>query len=130
MPDFGVRRYAGKLCKLLICKRKITEDIVKLLKSWRHSGFHVFCGNRIQPEDKEAMKYLARYIIRACFSQERMTYIPEESRVVYVYKNGKEKKEFEALEWLAAMTSHIPDKGQMVHYYRLLQSRFKRDLKG
>ncbi len=26
---------------------------------------------------------LARYIIRASFSQERMTYIPEESKVIY-----------------------------------------------
>jgi hypothetical protein len=42
------------------------------------------------------MESPARYIIRACFSQERMTYIPEESKVVYISKNGKEKKEFKA----------------------------------
>jgi hypothetical protein len=110
--------FKHKVFRLLISKGKITEDMVKLLKSWRHSGFHVFCGNRIQPGDKDAMESLARYIIRACFSQERMTYLPAESKVIYVSKNGKEKKEFEALEWLAAMCSHIPDKGmQMVHYY-------------
>jgi hypothetical protein len=42
------------------------------------------------------MESPARYIIRACFSQERMTYTPEKSKVIYVSKNGKEKKEFEA----------------------------------
>ena len=88
--------FRHKVFRLLISKGKITEDMVTLLKSWRHSGFHVFCGNRIQPGDKDAMESLARYIIRACFSQERMTYIPEESKVIYVSKNGKEKKEFEA----------------------------------
>ena len=32
--------------------------------------------------------------------------------------NGKEEKVFDALEWLAAMGSHVPDKGeQMVRYY-------------
>jgi hypothetical protein len=85
-----------KVFRLLISKKKITEDIVKLLKSWLHSGFNIFCGNRIQPGDKDAVESLARYIIWACFSRERMTYTPEESKVVYVFKNGKEKKEFEA----------------------------------
>ena len=42
---------------------------------------------------------LARYIIRASFSQERMTYIPEESKVIYQSKDGKEEKVFDALEW-------------------------------
>ena len=37
---------------------------------------------------------IARYIVRASFSQERMTYIAEESKVVYQSKDGKEKKVF------------------------------------
>ena len=66
---------------------------------------------------EDAMENLARYIIRASFSQERMTYIPEESKVVYLSKDGKEEKAFDALEWLAAMCSHVPNKGQqMVRY--------------
>lgn len=44
-----------------------------MLMSWRHSGFNVFYGPRIYPPDEEAMENLARYIIRASFSQERMT---------------------------------------------------------
>jgi hypothetical protein len=35
------------------------------------------------------MENLARYIIRASFSQERMTYIPEETKGIYQYKDGK-----------------------------------------
>lgn len=81
-----------KVFRLLISKGKITEDMVKLLKSWRHLRFHVYCGDWIQPGDRDAMESLARYIIRACFSQERMTYMPEGSKVVYVSKNGKEKE--------------------------------------
>ena len=73
------------------------------------------------------MENLARYIIRASFSQERMTYIQAESKVSYQSKDGKEEKVFDALEWLAAMCSHVPNKGesfdlealdrQMVRYY-------------
>jgi len=64
------------------------------------------------------MENLARYIIRASFSQERMTYDREAAEVVYRSKGGKKVKGFDPLVWLAAMCSHVPNKGeQMVHYY-------------
>jgi hypothetical protein len=110
--------FRHKVFKMLLSKGKITEDLVNMLMSWRHSGFNVFSGPRIQPGDEEAMENLARYIIRASFSQERMAYIPEEATVIYQSKDGKEEKVFDALEWLAAMCSHVPNKGeQMVRYY-------------
>jgi len=47
-----------------------------------------------------------------------MTYIPEESKVVYKSKDAKDEKVFDPLEWIAAMCSHVPNKGeQMVRYY-------------
>ena len=47
-----------------------------------------------------------------------MTYIPGESKVVSRSKDGKEEKVFDALEWLAAMCSHVPNKEQqMVRYF-------------
>jgi hypothetical protein len=101
-----------KVFKMFISKGKITQDLVGMLISWRHSGFNVFYGPSIQPGDEEAMENLAPYIIRASFSQERMTYIPEESKVAYQSKDGKEEKVFDAIEWLAAMCSHVPNKGE------------------
>jgi len=110
--------FRHKVFKMLLSKEKITQDLIDMLIKWRHSGFNVFCGPRIQPGEEEAMENLARYIIRASFSQERMTYVPEKSKVIYQSKDGKEEKIFDALEWLAAMCSHVPNKGeQMVRYY-------------
>jgi len=57
---------------------------------------------------------LARYIIRASFSQERMTYLHEESKVLYESTDGKEEKVFDAFEWLAAMDSNVPDKEEQM----------------
>jgi len=38
--------------------------------------------------------------------------------VLHRSKDGKNEKTFDALEWLAAMCSHVPNKGeQMVRYY-------------
>jgi hypothetical protein len=61
----------------------------------------VFVGPKILPREEEAMENLARYIIRASFSQERMTYLPEESKVIYESKDGKEEKVFGGLRnWI------------------------------
>ena len=58
------------------------------------------------------MENLARYIIRASFSQERMTYLPEESRIIYRSKDHRQEKTFEALDWLAAIDlPRPPDPG-------------------
>jgi hypothetical protein len=110
--------FQHKVLGMLFRKGKITEEEDKLIMSWRHSGFNVHCGPRIRLGDEEAIEILARYIVRASFSQERMTYIPEESKVLYRSKDGKNEKTFDAIEWIAAMCSHVPNKGeQMVRYY-------------
>ena len=50
--------------------------IVENMMQRHHSGFNVYCGDAIWPHNQEGLENLARYIIRASFSQECMTYIP------------------------------------------------------
>jgi hypothetical protein len=110
--------FRHKVFKMLLARGRITKDLIAMLSNWRHCGFQVFCGQRLFPQEEAGMENLARYIIRASFSQERMTCVPEMSQVVYASKDGGGKKVFDALEWLAAMCSHIPDTGeQKVRYY-------------
>jgi len=121
-PPFEMKKlealFRHKVFKMLLAKDKITEDLIRMLSGWRHSGFNVFCGKRISPGDETAMENLARYIIRASFSQERMNYLDQEGKVVYTSKDGETTKIFTALEWMASMCSHIPNKAeQMVRYY-------------
>ena len=100
---------------MMLSKGKITEERVNMFMTWRHSGFNVFSGPRIQPGEEDAIENLARYIIRASFSQERMTYLSEDSKVVYRSKDGKEEKIFDALERLVPTKSgcsHVPNKGE------------------
>jgi hypothetical protein len=114
--------YFVKVLKMLLVKGTITQDMTALLvedpvfsgDKWRHSGFNVFSGPRILPGQEKSMENLARYIIRASFSQERMTYIPHEAKVIYQSKDGKEEKIFDALECLAAICSHVPNKGEQM----------------
>ena len=54
---------------MVLSKEKVTEDLVRMVMGWRHSGFNVFGEFRIQPGDENAMENLARYIVRVSFSQ-------------------------------------------------------------
>ncbi|MBA7582191.1 hypothetical protein ES708_24111 [subsurface metagenome] len=106
-----------KIFKMLLSKGLITERTVEFILSWTHSGFGIYCGERIYPGDKKSTENLARYIIRASFSQKRMKYFPQEAKVTYRSKYSKDIKEFSALEWMAALCPHIPDRGgQTVRY--------------
>ena len=125
--------FRHKVLRMLLNKGKITQERVRMLSGWKHTGFNVFCGNRISPTDETAMENLARYIIRASFSQEPMQYLDQEGTVVYRSKRGETTKCFPAMEWLAAMCSHIPNRGeQMVKYYGFYSnvSRGKRQKEG
>ncbi len=112
----GIFRH--KILKILLARGRITGELIELMAGWRHSGFNVFCGPRIWPRQQRAMENLARYIVRASFAQRRMRYRPGETQVRYDSKDGREQKSYDALEWLAAMGSHVPDRGaQSVRYY-------------
>jgi len=77
------------------------------------------------------LENLARYIIRASFSSERMTYIPASethtgaAKVIYHSKKDASKT-FDALDWLAQLTTHIPNRGeQMVRYYGFYSNKLR-----
>jgi hypothetical protein len=110
--------FRHNVLKMLLAKGKIMPDMIALLDKWRHTGFNVYVGSRILPRQEKSMENLARYIIRASFSQERMVYQREKGQVAYRSKDGSQIKVFDVLEWLAAMCSHVPNRGeQLARYY-------------
>jgi hypothetical protein len=100
------------------------DAVIENMLFWCHSGFNEYCGPTIWPNNDQGLEDLARYIIRACFSQQRMSYIAAadtldgQAKVIYRSKDGRTSKTFEALDWLTQLVTHIPNKGeQMVRYY-------------
>jgi hypothetical protein len=127
-PDFDPNAleeaFRYEVLKMLKKEGKINDAIIENMLSWHHSGFHVYVGSRIWPDDQTGLENLARYIVRACFSQQRMVYIPVEksadgvAKVIYASKDGRVKKTFDALDWLALLVTHIPARyEQTVRYY-------------
>ncbi|GAH18810.1 unnamed protein product, partial [marine sediment metagenome] len=109
--------FRHKILSMLKKRVLITDRVIGLISSWCHTDFNIYCTDRIYPRETKFMENLARYIIRASFSQERMKYVSEASKVIYKSKNGSDTKEFDTVDFIASICSHIPNKNeQMVRY--------------
>jgi hypothetical protein len=81
--------FRHKVFKRLLAEEKITETQVEKLLSWRHTGFSVYRGEKVDAEDKKGREHLASYILHPPMSQEKMTYDPETGTVHYRTKKKK-----------------------------------------
>ncbi|MDX9788743.1 MAG: transposase [Desulfobacterales bacterium] len=126
------KAFQHEVLKMLKKEGKINDAIIENLLSWRHSAFQVYIGGRILPDDETGLEKLAKCIIRACFSQERMDYKPVErstdgvAKVICTSKDGRTRKTFDALDWLAQLVMHIPDRyEQTVRYYGYYSNKLR-----
>ena len=84
--------FRHRILSMLKRRKLIGDRLIELVLSWRYTGFNVYLSDRIYPRFTQSMENLARYIIRASFSQERLNYISEASKVIYKSKNGNDTK--------------------------------------
>ena len=116
--------FAVEVFDMLKKEGKISRIIINNMNNWEHSGFNVYCGQPVRAWDDAGIERLSQYIVRAPISQERMIYMPAQespdgtAKVVYDGKTSRVDETFTALDWLARLVTHIPNKGeQMVRYY-------------
>ena len=114
--------FEHKVFTMLRKEGKITEKTIRLIRSWRYSGFNVDNHVFIKADNAEGLEGLVQYVARAPLSQEKMILDKAGDKVIYRSKlNPSLKRNFQVFdppEWIAAITSHIPDKGQqMIRYY-------------
>jgi len=108
--------FKDKLFAMLIQEGKISQELASKISSWPHSGFNIHNEVQIDADDEKGKETLAQYIVKAPVSQERMIYDREKQSVICRSKKGAVS--YDPLDWLDAISSHIPDKGtQNVHYY-------------
>ena len=83
-------------------------------------------GVRLARHDEAGKESLSHYIIRNPFSLDKVSYIEKSGMVIYRSrmthgKNKKNYKLFSAIEFIAAVTQHIPEKSfQLVRYFGVL----------
>lgn len=128
--------FRASVLKMLQKEGKIDEDFIRMLLQWRHvSGFNIHNGVKIDRKNEQGREALAQYIIRNPFSLEKINYIASSGKVIYRsgMGHGKNKKNFEifdAEEFIARITQHVPDKSfQLVRYYGWYSNRSRGDRK-
>ena len=119
--------FQANVLSLLLRERMISPELVERMKDWRHSGFHAFAGEEI-PDIEDALR-VGLYMVRGPAATSRLRADPaQEPKVRYLAKgtipdHGEERmsyghRDYDYLEWIARLTSHIPERGtQLVHYY-------------
>jgi hypothetical protein len=90
----------------------ISDDDVAQILSQEHSGFGAWLGDPFH--DKESEQFVARYIERAPLSLEKLSI--QDDIVTYTTKDGA-AHEFDALEFLAALSVHIPKTYESITRY-------------
>lgn len=103
----------------------ISQDLVDKVMCWRHSGFDAYFGPPIASLAETVTVGLS--IMRPPVAASRL--VLEEGPVVRYFAKGivpgkdtlglfeRESRTFDYIEWMARVTSHIPDRGaHLVHY--------------
>jgi hypothetical protein len=117
---------------LLLQKKLIGLPLVEKIVCWRQTGFNVHSQVRAQTRREE--ERVGKYMICPLQSLKRLFFDETAGKVRYQYsRHGSKEESMDYLEFIARVTSHISDKGQvMVRYdglysnaHRLFFSLFK-----
>jgi len=132
IPFAGLQKmteyFRRKVIWLFVEKELINEEFARNLLSWKHSGFSI--DNSVRMLDRKSKENIGQYMARPPLSLKKITYEPFKGRVLFHTTYSDYFKEnlhmFNALDFLAELTQHIPPKGvQLIRRYGLYSSRIK-----
>ena len=120
--------FRRKVIKYFEENKLINTGFAKYLLSWKNSGFSIDNSVRIFGSDEKVRESLAQYIARAPISLKKLKYEPFKGKVLFKTKYNEYFKEnfeiFDAVDFIAKVTAHIPPKGkQYIRRYGLYASR-------
>jgi hypothetical protein len=133
-PDCGEERLQMFSCKTRgfypSCHAKRREEWTEWkILGWRHTGFNIH--SKVRTKTRSAAERVGKYMIRPLLSLKRLLFDEKAGRVRYQYsKDGSREESMDYLEFIARVTSHIPDKGQvMIRYYGLYSNAHRGKLR-
>jgi hypothetical protein len=121
--------FAREVLRFLVHKELLSPEWADRLLSWRHTGFNVH--SRVRARTKREAERVGKYMIRPLLSLERLSFSEKEAKICYRYgKDAQEMERMDYLEFIARVTSHIPDKDQVtVRYYGLYANAYRGKVK-
>jgi hypothetical protein len=123
IPRLDDSRLAELFCRgvlaFLVGKELLSPEWAERILSWRHTGFNVH--SLVRAKTRPEAERVGKYMVRPVLALERLTFLERDGKVGYRWGRdvaGLETMDY--LEFIARVTSHIPDKGQVtVRYYGL-----------
>jgi ribosomal protein S27E len=111
--------FAREVLRLLVGRKLLSPEWAERILTWPHSGFNVH--SLVRAKTKTEAERVGKYMLRPILALERLTLLESEGKVGYRHgEKGSELETMDYLEFIARVTSHIPDKGQVtVRYYGL-----------
>jgi len=111
--------FTRQVLAFLVGRELLSPEWSERILSWRHTGFNVH--SRVRAKTKPEAERIGKYMIRPVLSLERLSFLEPEAKVSYRYGPDRAEQEtMDYLEFIARVTSHIPDKGQVtIRYYGL-----------
>jgi len=104
--------FAREVLAMLVRKELLSPEWAERILSWRHTGFNVH--SLVRAKTKPEAERVGKYMIRPILALERLFFLEQEGKVGYRHgENGEEQGTTDYLEFIARVTSHIPDKGQV-----------------
>ncbi len=125
VPAIDVKKlellFRHKVVTMLRREGKIDDVLIKKLLGWRHSGFSIHHQVRIDGRDQPGREKLAQSIPPVPFSLQKMRDHAKSRTVIYRSKMHPVLKRnvevFPVVDWIAAVTAHIPNKGEHLVRY-------------
>jgi hypothetical protein len=113
------RIFAREVLSLLTGRDLISTEIAAKILSWRHTGFGVH--SKVRTTTTGEAQRVARYMAKPLLALRRLAFDENHGKVIYQYGEADgECEEMDYLDFIARVTAHIPDKGQvMIRYYGL-----------
>jgi hypothetical protein len=99
----------GSILRAFVRWSKLSSEVAEKLGTWEseRSGFSCFVTEQTQPDDKEGMARLIRYLFRSPCSYRQLSYDESTGKVKCRSKRGG-FKEWHATEFLAVLAQHVP----------------------
>jgi len=108
--------FAREVLDFLVHQELLSPEWAERILSWRHTGFSVH--SLVRAKTKPEAERVGKYMIRPLLSLERLSLDERGAKVCYRYgKDAEEVERLDYLEFIARVTSHIPDKGQVTVRY-------------
>jgi hypothetical protein len=104
--------FTHEVFSLLLRKKLVGLPLVEKILRWRHTGFNVH--SQVRATSKREAERVGKYMIRPLLSLKRLFFDETGGKVQYQYsRQGSQEESMDYLEFIARVTSHISDKGQV-----------------